>query len=40
VACVGANESSLTIETGKTDRADNMRTFAKAAMELLLRQLG
>ncbi|MDB5803084.1 MAG: damage-inducible protein [Betaproteobacteria bacterium] len=40
VACVGAVEASLTIETGSTDRAANMRAFAAAAMELLLKQLG
>ena len=39
VACVGATETSLTIETGATDRAANMRAFATAAMELLLKQL-
>jgi len=39
VACVGATETSLTIETGNTDRAANMRAFAAAAMELLLKQL-
>ena len=40
VACVGAVEAATTIETGATDRAANMRAFAAAAMELLLKQLG
>ncbi|HEY4372324.1 MAG TPA: CinA family protein [Burkholderiales bacterium] len=39
VACVGASEVAATIETGATDRANNMRAFAAAAMELLLKQL-
>lgn len=40
VACVGAVEAAATIETGFTDRANNMRAFAAAAMDLLLKQLG
>jgi len=39
VACVGASEAARTIETGSTDRAENMRAFAAAAMELLLKAL-
>jgi PncC family amidohydrolase len=39
VACVGTTEASLTIETGKTERSENMRAFAAAAMGLLLKQL-
>jgi nicotinamide-nucleotide amidase len=39
VACVGPTEAAETIETGATDRAANMRAFAAAAMELLLKQL-
>lgn len=40
VAYAGATEGAITIETGSTDRAANMRAFAQAAMELLLKQLG
>ena len=33
----GAIERALTLETGSDDRAENMRAFARAALELLLK---
>lgn len=36
VALVGATEMSRTLETGLTDREENMRLFAKEALNLLL----
>jgi PncC family amidohydrolase len=39
VAFAGAGASALTIETGSTDRAANMRIFAAAALNLLTEQL-
>ena len=39
VACVGVSEAAQTIETGHTDRAENMRAFAAAAMNLLLKEI-
>jgi nicotinamide-nucleotide amidase len=39
VAVAGPAEAALTVETGATDRASNMRAFATAAMNLLLGQL-
>lgn len=39
VACVGATEAALTIETGQTDRAENMRAFAAGALGLLLKEI-
>jgi hypothetical protein len=38
---IGPNgERSITIETGKSDRVDNMRTFSIAALDLLEKALG
>ncbi|MFC3070686.1 CinA family protein [Phenylobacterium soli] len=39
VAISGPVEAAITIETGETDRAGNMRAFAAAAMEMLKRAL-
>lgn len=39
VAVAGPVETVLTIETGESDRGDNMRAFAAGAMELLRRAL-
>jgi PncC family amidohydrolase len=39
IALAGPHEHTLTIETGQEDRAANMRAFAKAALELLLREV-
>jgi PncC family amidohydrolase len=38
-AVAGPTESAATLETGATDRADNMRAFADAALALLLGRL-
>jgi len=41
VAVIGPNgERSLTVETGKADRVDNMRVFSIAALDLLEKALG
>jgi nicotinamide-nucleotide amidase len=41
IAVIGPNgERSLTVETGKADRVDNMRTFSMAALDLLEKSLG
>ena len=41
IAVIGPNgEQSTTIETGKADRIDNMRTFSMAALDLLEKALG
>jgi nicotinamide-nucleotide amidase len=41
VAVIGPNgERSITIETGKSDRIDNMRAFSIAALDLLEKALG
>jgi nicotinamide-nucleotide amidase len=41
IAVIGPNgERSLTVETGKADRVDNMRTFSMAALDLLEKALG
>jgi nicotinamide-nucleotide amidase len=41
VAVIGPNgERSITIETGKSDRVDNMRAFSIAAFDLLEKALG
>jgi nicotinamide-nucleotide amidase len=41
IAVMGPNgEHSITVETGKSDRLDNMRTFSMKALELLEQQLG
>ena len=39
VAIAGATEAALTIETGDTDRAKNMRAFAAGALELLRKHI-
>lgn len=39
LAIVGPNEESLTIKTGSNDRVANMRAFAKAGLELLLKKI-
>ncbi len=40
IALAGENvERAITVETGDTDRAANMHAFAKAALELLLKEL-
>jgi len=36
IAVVGSVERAITLETGKPDRVANMRTFAAAALELLI----
>ncbi|MBL8379283.1 MAG: CinA family protein [Burkholderiales bacterium] len=38
-AISGPTEEVLTLETGETDRLDNMHSFAKAALELLRKHL-
>src|SRR6266849_4733655 len=41
VAVIGPNgEHSLTVETGNSDRVDNMRVFSIAALDLLEKSLG
>jgi nicotinamide-nucleotide amidase len=41
IAVIGPNgERSMTVETGKADRVDNMRTFSMAALDLLEKALG
>ncbi|HTT78731.1 MAG TPA: CinA family protein [Stellaceae bacterium] len=41
IAVIGPNgERSLTVETGKADRLDNMRAFSVAALDLLEKALG
>jgi len=40
IAVVGPSERVITLETGTADRVANMRTFAKAALELLADRLG
>jgi PncC family amidohydrolase len=41
IAVIGPQgERSLTIETGKADRLDNMRAFSMAALDLLEKALG
>ncbi|HYL59250.1 MAG TPA: CinA family protein [Candidatus Acidoferrales bacterium] len=39
IAVAGPRERSLTVETGSADRITNMRTFAAAALNLLLQSL-
>ncbi len=39
IALAGPVERAITLETGKEDRVENMRAFAKAALELLLQEL-
>ena len=41
IGVIGPNgERSMTVETGKSDRLDNMRTFSIAALDLLEKALG
>src|SRR5229473_946372 len=41
IAVIGpAGERSMTVETGKSDRVDNMRAFSIAALDLLEKGLG
>ena len=40
IGLVGGKETAATIETGSPDREANMRAFAKAALELLAKELG
>ncbi len=41
IAVIGpAGERSITVETGNSDRVDNMRAFAVAALDLLEKSLG
>jgi nicotinamide-nucleotide amidase len=41
IAVIGPQgERAITVETGKTDRVDNMRAFSVAALELLEKCLG
>ena len=39
LALAGAVDKAITLETGKTDREENMRLFAAAALQLLVEQL-
>ena len=39
MAVAGLKEAVFTLETGSADRAGNMQTFAKTALELLLKNL-
>ena len=39
IAIAGPAERAVTLETGDSDRAANMRAFARAALELLLEAL-
>lgn len=40
IAIAGNAARAITLETGKPDRAENMHAFAKAALKLLLEELG
>jgi nicotinamide-nucleotide amidase len=40
IAVVGRVERAITIETGNSDRLDNMRAFSIAALDLLEKSLG
>jgi nicotinamide-nucleotide amidase len=40
VAVVGRVERAITVETGNSDRLDNMRAFSIAALDLLEKSLG
>ena len=40
IALAGPSERVITLETGKTDRVENMHGFARAALELLLAEIG
>jgi len=39
IALCGPVERSLTVETGRADRVDNMRAFTEAALNLLLAEI-
>jgi len=39
IAVAGTRERAMTLETGSTDRAQNMIAFARAALEFLLEEL-
>ena len=39
IAIAGMAEEAITVETGKSDRVENMHAFAAAALELLQRRL-
>ena len=39
IALAGPVERVITLEAGKTDRVENMRDFARAALDLLLREI-
>ena len=39
IAIAGLREDAITVETGKSDRLENMHAFAAAALELLKRHL-
>ena len=39
IAVVGSGERAVTLETGKADRAANLRMFSAAALELLIESL-
>jgi len=39
LAVSGSETSVITLETGSSDRFDNMKVFAKSALELLLKRL-
>lgn len=39
IAIAGAGKTAITLETGERDRVANMRAFAAAALDLLVRQL-
>ena len=39
IALAGPVERVITLETGKTDRVENMCDFARAALDLLLREI-
>ncbi len=40
IALAGPSERVITLETGKADRVENMHDFARAALELLLKEIG
>src|SRR5712691_5649632 len=40
IAVVGPSDNVVTVETGSADRVANMRAFAAAALDLLLKALG
>jgi PncC family amidohydrolase len=39
IALCGPVEQAITVETAQADRVENMRTFTKAALELVLRHI-